>query len=107
MNTRLHMPAAIVAALLFIISAGYGQQAPERFNEDLLKGFTYRALGPSRAGAWVTSFAVPDAPARDHLYTLYVGTRNGGVWKTTNAGTTFEPIFDGPPKLSIGDAAVG
>ncbi|MCK7541250.1 MAG: hypothetical protein MZV63_65370 [Marinilabiliales bacterium] len=72
----------------------------------MLKGFKARALGPYRAGSWVTAFAVPDAPARDHLYTLYVGTRNGGVWKTVNAGTTFEPIFDGQPKLSIGDVAV-
>jgi len=80
--------------------------SPAQFTEDLLKGFSARALGPYRAGSWVTAFAVPDAPARDHLYTLYVGTRNGGVWKTVNAGTTFEPVFDGQPKLSIGDVAV-
>ncbi|MBN2409205.1 MAG: hypothetical protein JXE07_05660, partial [Candidatus Aminicenantes bacterium] len=41
-----------------------------------------------------------------HLYTLYVGTRNGGVWKTTNNGTTFEPVFDSQEALSIGDVAV-
>jgi photosystem II stability/assembly factor-like uncharacterized protein len=80
--------------------------APSPFTADLLKGLSARALGPYRAGSWVTSFAVPDAPARDHLYTFYVGTRNGGVWKTINAGTTFEPVFDGQPKLSIGDVAV-
>jgi hypothetical protein len=106
MISRHHATAAVAAALLFILATGYAQQAPERFSEDLLKGFTYRALGPYRAGSWVTSFAVPDVPARDHLYTLYVGTRNGGVWKTVNNGTTFEPVFDGQPKLSIGDVAV-
>jgi photosystem II stability/assembly factor-like uncharacterized protein len=79
---------------------------PGKFTEDLLKGFTSRALGPYRAGSWVTSFAVPAGPSREHLYTLYVGTRNGGVWKTANAGTTFEPVFDGQTKLSIGDVAV-
>ena len=85
----------------------FSPDKPHRgFNESLLKAFPFRALGPYRAGSWVTSFAVPDAPARDHLYTFYVGTRNGGVWKTTNNGTTFEPIFDGQPKLSIGDVAV-
>ncbi len=106
MRTRLLSRAVVAAAVIVILSAGYAQQAPERFTGDLLKNFTYRALGPYRAGSWVTSFAVPDAPARDHLYTLYVGTRNGGVWKTVNNGTTFEPIFDGQPKLSIGDVAV-
>ena len=92
-----------LAILLLLAGTAFGQ-AP--FNESLLKGFTYRALGPYRAGSWVTSFAVPDSPPRDHLYTLYVGTRNGGVWKTTNNGVTFEPIFDGQPKLSIGAIAV-
>jgi len=106
MRIRLHSRAIVTIAVIFILAAGYAQQAPERFNVDLLKGFTYRALGPYRAGSWVTSFAVPDAPVRDHLYTLYVGTRNGGVWKTTNNGTTFEPVFDGQPKLSIGDVAL-
>ena len=80
--------------------------SPLPLTEDLLKGFTSRSLGPYRAGSWVTSFAVPAGPSREHLYTLYVGTRNGGVWKTVNNGTTFEPVFDAQPKLSIGDVAV-
>ncbi|TFG56922.1 MAG: hypothetical protein E4H35_04355, partial [Candidatus Aminicenantes bacterium] len=106
MRIRLPSRVIVTVAVIFMHAAGNAQQAPERFNVDLLKGFTYRALGPYRAGSWVTSFAVPDSPSRDHLYTLYVGTRNGGVWKTTNNGTTFEPVFDGQPKLSIGDVAV-
>ena len=43
---------------------------------------------------------------RAHLYTFYVGTRNGGVWKTTNNGTTFEPVFDAQASLSIGAVEV-
>ena len=35
---------------------------------------------------------VPDRPLAAHLYTFYVGTRNGGVWKTVNNGTTFTPL---------------
>ena len=92
-------------ALMGTLAAGQGgaqDQAGTR--SDLLAGF--RALGPYRAGSWVTSFAVPDFPPREHLCTFYVGTRNGGVWKTTNGGVTFEPVFDGQPKLSIGDVAL-
>jgi photosystem II stability/assembly factor-like uncharacterized protein len=105
---RIRVLSRILAAVAVIagLSAGQAQQITGRFTEDLLKGFTTRALGPYRAGSWVTSFAVPDIPARDHLYTLYVGTRNGGVWKTVNNGTTFEPVFDAQTKLSIGDVAV-
>jgi photosystem II stability/assembly factor-like uncharacterized protein len=98
--------AAILLVLALAATAGQPPAATGKHTEDLLEGFKARALGPYRAGSWVTSFAVPDAPARDHLYTLYVGTRNGGVWRTVNNGTTFEPIFDGQPKLSIGDVAV-
>ena len=54
----------------------------------------------------MTDFAVPESPEKAHLYTFYVGTRNGGVWKTTNNGTTFEPIFDTQEKLSIGAVAL-
>jgi photosystem II stability/assembly factor-like uncharacterized protein len=78
----------------------------DRFDEDFLKNFKFRNLGPYRAGSWVTSFAVPSAPLKEHLYTFYVGTRNGGVWKTTNNGTTFAPIFDSQSKLSVGAVAV-
>ncbi len=74
--------------------------------DPLLKSLAFRNLGPFRAGSWVTSFAVPVSPPRAHLYTFYVGTRNGGVWKTTNNGTTFEPVFDDQQALSIGDVAV-
>jgi len=95
----------LTAACLLVVSGlwAFGQ---DRFNEDLLKNFAYRNLGPFRAGSWVTSFAVPTVPLKEHLYTFYVGTRNGGVWKTVNAGTTFEPVFDAQSKLSIGDVAV-
>jgi len=102
-------PFAVIASaallLITLLPAGRAQTAAG-FSEDLLKSFAGRALGPYRAGSWVTSFAVPAGPSREHLYTLYVGTRNGGVWKTVNNGTTFEPVFDGQPKLSIGDVAV-
>ncbi|MBN2205977.1 MAG: hypothetical protein JW742_01110, partial [Candidatus Aminicenantes bacterium] len=66
----------------------------------------FRNLGPFRAGSWVTAIAVPETPLREHLYTVYVGTRNGGVWKTSNNGVAWTPVFDDQPKLSIGDVAV-
>jgi photosystem II stability/assembly factor-like uncharacterized protein len=94
----------IIGISVFFLSVAISAQ--EKPEEALLKQFTFRNLGPFRAGSWVTSFAVPDNPSRAHLYTLYVGTRNGGVWKTVNSGTTFEPVFDSQEALSIGDVAV-
>jgi len=105
----LYRSRILVFLLLTAVIAALAAAPPalaEGLTPGLLKNLSYRALGPYRAGSWVTSFAVPETPARAHLYTLYVGTRNGGVWKTTNNGITFEPIFDGQRRLSIGDLAL-
>ena len=81
-------------------------QTKSPFDEALLRAFTYRNLGPFRMGARTSDIAVPTAPAKDHLYTFYVSFWTGGLWKTTNNGTTFEPVFDGQSKLPIGDVTV-
>jgi photosystem II stability/assembly factor-like uncharacterized protein len=101
-------PSRILFVFFALVAfcAGISATAQDRLSDEILKNFTFRNLGPFRTGSWVTSFAVPEAPLREHLYTLYVGTRNGGVWKTVNNGVTFEPIFDGQAKLSIGAVAV-
>jgi len=91
---------AIVAGTALLTAKPPGQEA--RFSESFFERLAWRNLGPFRTGAWITAIAVPEAPLASHLYTFYVGTRNGGVWKTTNNGTTFEPVFDAQPSLSIG-----
>jgi len=83
-----------------------GAQSPPRDDDRLLTAFTYRNLGPFRMGARVSDIAVPTAPARDHLYTFYVSFWTGGLWKTTNNGTTFEPVFDNQGKFAIGDVTI-
>jgi photosystem II stability/assembly factor-like uncharacterized protein len=98
--------ACVHAGLIAVLAA---VAAPVRGQEPLaavLDGTEFRNFGPFRAGAWITDFAVPTAPERAHRYTFYVGTRNGGVWKTENAGTTFEPVFDAMDQQSIGAVAV-
>jgi photosystem II stability/assembly factor-like uncharacterized protein len=102
----------VTAVTLILVAACVAllAQAPapssSSFTEDKLAGFTYRALGPYRAGSWIADIAVPEAPLKSHLYTFYVGVRYGGVWKTTNNGTTFEPVFDGQDVTGIGCLAV-
>jgi len=91
----------VLVAVLLVAAALPSGQEP-RFNQAFFQRLTWRNLGPYRTGAWTTAIAVPESPLTSHLYTFYVGTRNGGVWKTTNNGTTFEPVFDAQPSLSIG-----
>jgi photosystem II stability/assembly factor-like uncharacterized protein len=104
MTTSRVLLAIIVAAS--ISAPGLRAQSSGRFDEQLVSAFRYRNTGPFRMGARTSDIAVPDAPAKDHLYTFYVGFWTGGLWKTTNNGTTFEPVFDGQAKLAIGDVTI-
>ena len=60
-----------------------------------------REVGPAVAGGRIADVEVHP---NDHS-TWYIGVGSGGVWKTTNAGTTFTPIFDDQPTYSIGEIA--
>ncbi|HEY3884026.1 MAG TPA: hypothetical protein VGL62_02370, partial [Vicinamibacterales bacterium] len=93
--------AAAAAATLAVRA-----QAPAPFNDDLLKTVAYRNIGPFWIGARASDIAVPAAPEQDHLYTFYVSFWSGGVWKTTNNGTTFTPVFDAQNNLNVGAVRV-
>jgi len=95
-----------LAVLCVAAAARAGAQDGTRDADRLLSAFTYRNLGPFRMGARVSDIAVPTKPARDHLYTFYVSFWTGGLWKTTNNGTTFESVFDNQGKFAIGDVTI-
>ena len=61
----------------------------------------WRMVGPFRAGRTRAVAGVPDQPN-----VFYMGAVNGGVWKTTDFGRTWHPIFDAQPSQSIGDIAI-
>jgi photosystem II stability/assembly factor-like uncharacterized protein len=62
----------------------------------------WEPLGPSLQGGRIEAIAVP-APGSS---TMYVGPGGGNVWKTTNNGITWEPIFEHQSAFAIGDIAV-
>jgi photosystem II stability/assembly factor-like uncharacterized protein len=66
------------------------------------KDVKWRFIGPFDLGGRCTDVAVPLGSRT----VFYAGAATGGVFKTVNAGTTWEPIFDDMPTLSIGDIAV-
>src|SRR6478672_7586064 len=67
----------------------------------LYGGLRWRNIGPFRGGRVNGVTGVPGQPD-----TFYFGSVGGGVWKTTNAGRTWLPIFDSQPIASIGAVAV-
>src|SRR4051812_10439302 len=99
-----------IALTVFLLAGwratGLQSQAPAPVPDRLFQPFTYRNTGPFRMQARIAAVAVPASPLKDHLYTFYVAPWIGGVFKTTNNGTTFEPVFDAQANLSIGAIAV-
>jgi len=71
-------------------------QAPARqplltnVDPGLFKGLRYRLVGPSRGGRVTTVTGVPSQPR-----TFYMGVASGGLFRTTDSGTTWVPITDG------------
>jgi len=104
MNFRRLFPGrALLLALGFCLLAQPAVDvSAQTLSQDVLKAFAYRAIGPTRQSGRFVDFAVPESQS----YTFYAATASGGLWKTTNNGITFEPIFDQEKVFSIGDIAV-
>ncbi len=88
----------LAAAALALTCAGAGAQT---LSPALWSGLEWRLLGPFRAGRVV---AVSGVPGSDRAF--FFGGVDGGVWKTTDAGTVWQPVFDHEPVASIGALAV-
>ncbi len=89
-----------IARWLLIVS-GLVPLAAQEFTPDLYAGLRWRMIGPFRAGRTVAAAGIPSQPN-----VFYVAVNNGGVWKTDDAGRTWQPIFDDQPTGSIGALAI-
>ena len=67
-----------------------------------LSGFSYRSVGPAFMSGRIADIAID--PKNEN--TWYVAVGSGGVWKTTNAGTTWNPLTDSQPFYSTGAIAL-
>ncbi len=97
MNQRLlWIPLALLCVLPFPFALSAQQYDPAMYQE-----LRWRTIGPFRGGRTVAISGVPGQPN-----VFYMAPNNSGVWKTTDFGHTWNPIFDGQPTGSIGALAV-
>jgi photosystem II stability/assembly factor-like uncharacterized protein len=91
----------LTALLLISVFCTLGPLRAQSISPDLFSGLKWRLIGPFRGGRAIAAAGVPGDPN-----TFYFGAVDGGIWKTTNAGVTWTPIFDHEPGVSIGAIAV-
>src|SRR5215204_984173 len=88
MNPRRLVPSLV----LVLASAAFAAPIPP----ESFSALHWRSIGPLRAG-WVT--ATDGIPGTD---TFYMGTADGGVWRTTDAGRSWKPLFDHEDAAAVG-----
>src|SRR5262249_12383558 len=89
-----------LAPIILLLDLSLGPAA-EPIGPHLYSSLRWRMIGPFRGGRTVGATGVPGQPN-----VFYIGVNNGGVWKTTDFGHTWTPIFDDQPTGSIGALAV-
>jgi photosystem II stability/assembly factor-like uncharacterized protein len=105
MNLSRHLSAVLIAVSVAIAAHGApppAAAAAPKYGETTFAGLELRGIGPALVSGRVIDVAVDPRDTR----VWYVATAGGGVWKTTNAGTTFTPLFDDQGSFSIGCVTV-
>ena len=110
------MKKVILLAIALITASMFGQPTPTTIYEvekgiqmkqqeaetSIVKNLNFESIGPTIMSGRVVDIAVnPDNPVE-----FYVGYASGGVWHTSNNGTSFEPILDSSPTQNVGSLAV-
>jgi photosystem II stability/assembly factor-like uncharacterized protein len=97
--------ALAAASLTFGVSAHAATAAAEpRFDSGVVSGLGARNIGSAAMSGRVAALAA--VPGKDGKTTMFVGAASGGVWKTTDGGTTFRPVFDKQAVQSIGAVTI-
>jgi photosystem II stability/assembly factor-like uncharacterized protein len=89
------------AGICLLLIGAFQTKLTAQFDPSYFNSMQWRMIGPHRGGRTVGAVGVPQQPN-----VFYIGVNNGGVWKTTDYGRTWFPIFDEQPTGSVGDVVV-
>src|SRR5216683_6153263 len=95
--------AVMMVILSTMIFAPTTRAQNPKFDSDTISGLGARNIGSATMSGRVAAIA---AVKEDGRLTVYVGAASGGVWKSSNGGTTFKPVFDKESAQSIGALAI-
>lgn len=84
--------------LLALAANLFAQNAEDPFSESTFEGLKFRNIGPAFTSGRIADIAIH--PEDESIW--YVAVGSGGVWKTVNAGVTWDPVFDQQASYSIG-----
>jgi photosystem II stability/assembly factor-like uncharacterized protein len=93
-------PRRLAVAVLLVLGHPLSLHA-QQLDSNTFSSLRWRMIGPHRGGRTVGAVGVPGQPN-----VFYIGVNNGGVWKSTDYGRVWRPIFDEQPTGSIGAIAV-
>lgn len=101
MNTR-SLATAVIGLLVALVVPVRPSAQQAGAPVDIPIGLTWRNIGPGGTGTRIVDFAVVERTPQ----ILYAATASSGVWKTVNAGTTWEPLFQHEQTIALGGIAV-
>lgn len=104
-NIHRHLALAVSAACFCATGAIAADKTDwSRFDSGAISGLNMRNIGSATMSGRIAALDAVDE--KDGKTTLYVGAASGGVWKSSDGGTTFKPVFDREPVQSIGAITV-
>ena len=100
---KINLPLSLVFVFLFsITSLAQKNSEPDSLKNISLSGLSFRSIGPAITGGRVVDIAVNPFNYSEY----FVASGHGSLWKTTNSGITFSPVFDANKSYAIGCVAI-
>ena len=99
---RRHLAYVAVAATLLAPFLPLNALMGQSLDSETLSAFRWRQIGPANMSGRITDVEGIPSPSK----TFYVAAAAGGIWKTTNNGTTFRALFQNERVISLGDIAI-